>query len=274
MKIERKIFLLFSYLFLTLNPLNSFSQCFGPIVNYFPSTIDGVSVSQTFTGDVQVVTTFTDCGVSSGATYLGGSVLSGSPFIQTLTFTNPINSVIYILNASDSTSSVCETFTFTVDSGVLSCSQDGSSCLYTQSGNIFSANSTPSYNGHSNAAYITLTSTVPYTKIYVSGTGGNNGSFMALCSNSANGIGNNNSNTYINVHPNPNNGNMFVNYNITTTAVMEIVDLNGNLVGTYNLSVTSTQIEMKNDKLQSGIYLYRIISNNTVVKFGKVVIMK
>jgi hypothetical protein len=81
-------------------------------------------------------------------------------------------------------------------------------------------------------------------------------------------------NLQMSIFPNPNNGNMFVDYKITTDAIMEIVYLNGNLVGTYNLPVTDSHIEIKNDKLQSGVYLYRIISNNNMVKFGKIVIIK
>lgn len=81
-------------------------------------------------------------------------------------------------------------------------------------------------------------------------------------------------NPTINLFPNPNNGSMTLEYKMGKVANLEIVDLNGNLVERYNLPTTGNQLEVKNEKLQNGVYLYRIISNNTVVKFGKIVIMK
>jgi hypothetical protein len=81
-------------------------------------------------------------------------------------------------------------------------------------------------------------------------------------------------NPTINLFPNPNNGSMTLEYKIGKDAHLEIVDLNGNLVETYNLPATENHLEIKNEQLINGVYLYRIISNNTVVKFGKVVVMK
>ena len=67
---------------------------------------------------------------------------------------------------------------------------------------------------------------------------------------------------------------MMLDYKITSDAKMEITDITGNLVGTYILPTTSTTMQVQNNNLQSGMYLYRIISNNTVVKQGKIVVMK
>ncbi|MGZ3862719.1 MAG: T9SS type A sorting domain-containing protein [Bacteroidia bacterium] len=78
----------------------------------------------------------------------------------------------------------------------------------------------------------------------------------------------------INIFPNPSNGAFTVQYDAKENTRMEIVDINGNLVGTYNLPTTRTQIEVKNENLQNGVYLYRIISNNNMIKFGRIVVMK
>jgi hypothetical protein len=81
-------------------------------------------------------------------------------------------------------------------------------------------------------------------------------------------------NPQFNLYPNPSSDNVTINYNIVTDAVIEITDVTGNLVGTYNLPVSGTIIQIKNDNLPSGVYMYRIIANNTVIKLGKIVIIK
>jgi hypothetical protein len=81
-------------------------------------------------------------------------------------------------------------------------------------------------------------------------------------------------NPQFNLYPNPSSDNVTINYDIVTDAVIEITDVTGNLVGTYNLPVSGTIIQIKNDNLPSGVYMYRIIGNNTVIKLGKIVIIK
>lgn len=77
-----------------------------------------------------------------------------------------------------------------------------------------------------------------------------------------------------NLFPNPNNGNMILDYQITKEAVLEITDICGILVGKYNLSFENKRIEIKNDKWVDGIYLYKIIGNNFILKSGKIVVIK
>ncbi len=157
-------------------------QCSGSQVSYFPATVNGVTITQTYTGDVTyagVTNTWSNCGVTSGPTTLGNAVLAGSPFIQALAFSTPVNNLVYILTAPDSTSYACETFSFTVDAGSLTCVQGGSSCPLVQNGNTFYANSTNTIG-----TYITLISSQPYNGVTVSGSGGANGSCMSLCQNS------------------------------------------------------------------------------------------
>ncbi|MGZ3862720.1 MAG: T9SS type A sorting domain-containing protein [Bacteroidia bacterium] len=78
----------------------------------------------------------------------------------------------------------------------------------------------------------------------------------------------------ISIFPNPNNGVFTVQYDTKENSRIEIIDINGALVGTYNLPTIKTKVEVRNENLQNGVYLYRIISNNNMIKFGKIVVMK
>src|ERR1700756_8496 len=173
---------LFSLLFI-VNLIKLNAQCGGYIISNFPDTLNGVTVTQTYTGSVTYSNTYTLCNVVAGPTMLGIG-FSSAPFSQTLSFSAPVNNIIYALNGSDSTSYDVETFTFTVNAGSLTTTQNGG-CLYTQVGNVFKANAK---GANANGAYITLNSTSPYTSLTVSGNGGANGSFMALCSGLSMGI--------------------------------------------------------------------------------------
>jgi hypothetical protein len=79
----------------------------------------------------------------------------------------------------------------------------------------------------------------------------------------------------ISLYPNPNNGTMMVEYSIKDDASLEITDLSGKLVGKYKLISTDSKTEIKNDKLENGIYLYRIITSaGTQLKTGKIAVIK
>jgi len=74
--------------------------------------------------------------------------------------------------------------------------------------------------------------------------------------------------------PNPNHGIMTLDYLITKDAVLEVYQINGILVDKYNLSSSNNRLEIGNRNLDEGIYLYKIIENNTILKSGKIVIIK
>jgi type IX secretion system substrate protein len=80
-----------------------------------------------------------------------------------------------------------------------------------------------------------------------------------------------NNNIQVNIYPNPNNGNMFINYKITNDAVMEITDITGNVVGVYNLKSTENKSEIRNDNLCNGIYFVQIKTAEGIVT-NKIVI--
>jgi|GEM_PF-1847832 len=78
----------------------------------------------------------------------------------------------------------------------------------------------------------------------------------------------------VTVYPNPNNGKMMFEYSIKDDASLEIMDLNGRLVGTYNLPAESNQLEIINNQLYNGVYMYRVTSNGNVIKIGRIVVMQ
>lgn len=237
------------------------AQCTGPHVSYFPVIVSGVTITQTYTGDVTYAgasNTWSNCGVTSGPTTLGNAVLAGSPFMQVLNFSTAVNNVVYILTAPDSTSYACETFTFSVDAGALTCTQGGSSCPLVQTGNAFRANSTNTIG-----TYITLNSTQPYSQIVVSGSGGANGSCMSLCQNS---IGINDqfyqSRTKIYVDP---ARNLFIAESLENTN-LSIYNSVGELIISKAFSGT-IQIDARD--LMPGVYFARYVGkdNSMVQKF-------
>jgi hypothetical protein len=77
-----------------------------------------------------------------------------------------------------------------------------------------------------------------------------------------------------NLYPNPNNGSMTLDYKIPHNASLEITDLNSRLLGKYFLSLGASKIEITNDNLQNGIYLYRVVSKNSILKTGKIAVIK
>ncbi len=255
-----------------LPSLKVIAQCSGPHVSLFPANVNGVTVTQTYTGAVTYVCgtcTWTDCGITAGPTALGSGALNGAPFTQILTFSTPVNNIIYILSASDSTASNVETFTFTIDVGSLSLIQT-TSCSFNQFANVLRANA---YGGNGNAAYITLSSTVPYNSITISGNGGNNSSYMALCANSI-GIESFPNKDQLMIYPNPSNSMIRLDHTLASDANLEITDVNGNLVYSTVLKLEVQSLMIKVDELQEGVYFCRVIERNKPLKCQKLIILK
>jgi hypothetical protein len=84
----------------------------------------------------------------------------------------------------------------------------------------------------------------------------------------------NNEKEVMNILPNPNDGNFVLQYNFKKSTFFEITDVNGILVGKYDLYAASNKLEINNSNLEAGIYLYRIVGSSLVLKTGKLVIMK
>lgn len=243
------------------------SQCNGSVVSIFPAGVNGVTVTQTYTGDVVYGISYTICSVGAGPTFLGPNA---SSFIQKLSFSVPVNNILYILNASDSCGSNIESFSFSVDNGTLMATQAGTSCPYNQIGNTFVANT---YGPPGNAAYITLSSSQPYNTITISGPGGCNGSYMALCSSSI-GIESYSVKGQLSIYPNPSiDGKFFADYSLPEDAILYMTDFAGIELKKYQFSSAIKKQEINLTDLAPGVYFYKVCGRNSILKSGKIVIL-
>lgn len=79
-----------------------------------------------------------------------------------------------------------------------------------------------------------------------------------------------------NLFPNPNNGNMTLTYDFgkDTEGSMNLFDVTGKLINTYNLSNTTGSIEINESQLHNGIYFYCILVNGIKINTNKIVIIK
>jgi hypothetical protein len=81
---------------------------------------------------------------------------------------------------------------------------------------------------------------------------------------------------YYKLYPNPNNGNMQLEYEIgkEQKGVFIIYDLLGEKVLEYRLNTGNTSLNLTGEMLRDGIYYYQIIINEKIVQQEKVVIIK
>jgi hypothetical protein len=78
------------------------------------------------------------------------------------------------------------------------------------------------------------------------------------------------------LYPNPNNGSMILDYDLgkDEKAKVELVDVTGKIISSYKLDSTKGQLEMNERSLQNGIYFYRILVKDKIIKTDKIVIIK
>jgi len=79
-----------------------------------------------------------------------------------------------------------------------------------------------------------------------------------------------------NLYPNPNNGNMILNYNLEKDEIGEMViyDISGKMLVSYTLSSEQKTFAISKTALNSGVYYYSIIVNNVILETRKLVILK
>ncbi len=79
-----------------------------------------------------------------------------------------------------------------------------------------------------------------------------------------------------NIMPNPNNGVMQLNYSLadSETGMLKIFDLLGKEISSYKLAQGSTLLNINETQLNNGVYLYKVIVNDKMVKSDKLVIVK
>ncbi len=88
---------------------------------------------------------------------------------------------------------------------------------------------------------------------------------------------NNNTNYHFGIlYPNPNNGNMQYDYFLDKNEIGKFIiyDLNSNVLINYLLSEGSNSLQINQENLDNGIYLYRVYINDKISKFDKLVIIK
>lgn len=141
-----------------------------------PTTINGISITQSSTGSVSVYDySWTSCGYTTpaNALHLGFT----GPFTHTYNFSQPVNNLTIVITAAGGEFN--ENFIFTTNAGVTPSITDNGSCFSTIILNqIFSGEGSPDSSGGS----FTITSATPFTSLTISGSGGEDGSLLALCS--------------------------------------------------------------------------------------------
>jgi len=83
-------------------------------------------------------------------------------------------------------------------------------------------------------------------------------------------------NTMFILYPNPNDGNMLLDYSLNTSdkGELTIYDIAGKLMYKYSLDASANQIIISHQGFNNGIYFYRIKVNNQIVKSDKLIIIK
>jgi hypothetical protein len=78
------------------------------------------------------------------------------------------------------------------------------------------------------------------------------------------------------LYPNPNNGNMLLEYNIAESdaGFFEITDITGKKILRNELQKGENKLRVKNEQLEAGVYIYHIVINNKIVKSDKLLIIK
>jgi hypothetical protein len=78
------------------------------------------------------------------------------------------------------------------------------------------------------------------------------------------------------IYPNPNDGQMQAEYSLkeNESGLLEIFDLSGNKLSSYRLNSGPNSFVINENKLQPGIYLYKVIINGAETEVRKLVIVK
>lgn len=173
------------FLFFVLNTnLNLFAQCSSSVVP--PATINGVDITESFTGSVsRYPLALSSCLNTNAVTTPSNSVYLGQTgaFSYTLNFSKGINDLIIAITATGNPNN--ENFIFTTDVGNPSISVI-SSCYTTINGNeILSGlgSQLPAGTGGGGGIFKIIAPS-NFTKLYIKGNGGQNGSLLSVCSSS------------------------------------------------------------------------------------------
>ena len=78
----------------------------------------------------------------------------------------------------------------------------------------------------------------------------------------------------VNIYPNPNEGKMIMEYNLTSDAQLRITDITGKLIGTYKLNAAENSIDINMESLINGMYMFTVTNQQGLVKTGRIAIIK
>jgi hypothetical protein len=78
------------------------------------------------------------------------------------------------------------------------------------------------------------------------------------------------------IFPNPNDGNMTLEYNIENVDAGELLiyDVTGSFIESLALDGNKDRLDISDNRLHNGIYFYSIIVNNVLRTKGKFVVIK
>jgi OmpA-OmpF porin, OOP family len=96
------------------------------------------------------------------------------------------------------------------------------------------------------------------------------------CDSTSIGVAEKDKNSLFKLYPNPSNGKMTLDYQIEKTgrAFLEITDLTGNVVAKYELSENNDKLEISQNELNNGVYIYHVIVNGRLLQSDKLIIIK
>ncbi len=84
-----------------------------------------------------------------------------------------------------------------------------------------------------------------------------------------------NEKTSFKLFPNPNNGNMTIEFHLNAAkGVLQIYDVAGRIVDSYNLPREQNQFIINNSTIENGLYFYSFIDGNTPAFKGKFILIK
>lgn len=162
--------------------------CLAPLTA--PGTIDGVSFTDSFTGGVTYYGfEFVSCMDSVYRTPADCRHIGTGAFTYTVTFSEPVNGVCFILTATGQF--VDEVFTITTDAGIPTIGDEGS-CFTSIVGNVintgagadglFDCDADPVFAGGGGGMFRITNPGGAYSSFTITGPGGEAGSLFALCS--------------------------------------------------------------------------------------------
>ena len=83
-------------------------------------------------------------------------------------------------------------------------------------------------------------------------------------------------NSLVRIYPNPNNGNMTVEYTLDSdsTAVLQVFDITGKKFAEYQLMSGQTAISISEAALKNGVYFYQLLINGELISTDKIIIIR